>query len=532
MALVDEGDSIWLVWRPSTAQALRYPCKVLKVIRAAHSSTLVRLRFLQSNGYLDEDDDFQLAKAKLRGEADMKSRDRVHLDWAYRMQGVGEPDYQMSGYARDPRKRQQADVPPQDGQTGRRLETMETALSNLQAEVAALAGKFDAWDVTVSRMAEYQRQMGTLMEEIRKLKKAVGVDATLAEAAAGAAADFEAPMSMSMSMSRSDPVCAKCKRAVAYDMPLRSLLDVMAGDDRVEMADLFTDLGMVRANSPLKKLVQCGSCLEAGATRVVVCTSGGAGGKLACDWCRTSMTTKTTDAKSCWCGSKHSDCRGLCIENETDRQRNSFFLRKGLEVPVRHAVPWDSVTLIDTDLSEQWNDADYIMTATRSDSSMKALVILEVDNRSHAASMYTPANERVKNDGSFAAGASKSFDKILFVRINPAGEFATADEGMLNTDKRARWLILREWVATFLRYPYGAWAFEDKTLLYLFYDQTSSLIDRRPEKFQTVVTNRAPALPEGSSLADWACTLDPYLLMKGSQIAREVLALNSRLPQE
>ena len=71
------------------------------------------------------------------------------------------------------------------------------------------------------------------------------------------------------------------------------------------------------------------------------------------------------------------------------------------------------------------------------------------------------------------------------------------------------------------------------TLVYLYYHFDSELIDRRPEEFSTVVAYRAPALPmlPLPDLADWACTLDPYLAFKGSTLAQEHLALAGRHPQ-
>ena len=79
----------------------------------------------------------------------------------------------------------------------------------------------------------------------------------------------------------------------------------------------------------------------------------------------------------------------------------------------------------------------------------------------------------------------------------------------------------------------GTWAQGDKVLLYLYYNHDSQLIDRRPEAFTTVVAYQAPALPNSSpnSLADWACSNDPMLLTKGSDLAKEHLSLENRLAQ-
>ena len=58
-------------------------------------------------------------------------------------------------------------------------------------------------------------------------------------------------------------------------------------------------------------------------------------------------------------------------QNETNRQNNTLFLTKGL-APVREAVPFDEVKLVDVGL-EAWNDADYVIVA--SSPLGKALVI-------------------------------------------------------------------------------------------------------------------------------------------------------------
>ena len=86
----------------------------------------------------------------------------------------------------------------------------------------------------------------------------------------------------------------------------------------------------------------------------------------------------------------------------------------------------------------------------------------------------------------------------------------------------------------FLRYPLGVWAYEkDKTLVHLFYDHDLNLIDKRPAEFNTVVACKPPGLPAPAppDLADWSCTLDPYLAVKGSALAVEHLVLKDRHPQ-
>lgn len=103
-------------------------------------------------------------------------------------------------------------------------------------------------------------------------------------------------------------------------------------------------------------------------------------------------------------------------------------------------------------------------------------------------------------------------------------------------DRKERRLIARDWIVCFLRAPWGSWTLggdTGRTLVYLFYNCNSGLIDHQPAKFTTVVAYKAPALPTPPlpDLADWACTLDPYLAVKGSALAQEHLALAGRHPQ-
>jgi hypothetical protein len=67
--------------------------------------------------------------------------------------------------------------------------------------------------------------------------------------------------------------------------------------------------------------------------------------------------------------------------------------------------------------------------------------------------------------------------------------------------------------------------------MYLYYNHDSPLIDNRAGDFTTLVAYQPPALPNPlpNNLADWACSLDPMLLTKGSQVAQEHLSLNNRL---
>ena len=545
--LVDEGDAIWLVWREVRKPPQLYPCKVKTITHASSESASVFLLFHQDNGIYEEPSEIVLRRQAMYDEAAIRSTSRAHLDWGYRLKKTaGEQDFRRSAHASsaatgDTRQSQEPSPRTAAAAAGgkrtregesdtldrlRRVETclssLESGLSDLRGDLVVLRGKMDAWDRTVDRMGEYQRSHAMLQEEVRRLKRSTGLDAAPTDPAAGPS-DDPPPSS-----SASDPLCTACKKYVAFDAPMSGFLKHLSGGDKMVLSDLFTlPGGRVKAASAAKKLVRCSECMPAGALRLVVCASGGSGGRKQCDWCRCIFTTQTTDAASGWCGSKHSSCRTLVIENETNRQGNTQFLAKGIAT-VAAVVPWDEVKLIDVGL-EQYNDADYVIVAKSTLG--KALVILEIDNRGHAGGgIYSPAAEKQKNDGNFAAG--NGFDKVLFLRVNPSGQYTTS-EGEASLEKKARWLIVREWIVTFLRYPLGVWAYEkDKTLVYLFYDHDSNLIDKRPE-FNTVVAYKPPGLPAPTppDLADWSCSLDPYLAVKGSALAVEHLVLKDRHPQ-
>jgi hypothetical protein len=47
--LVDQGDSLWLVWREGKRAQL-YPCAVDSIVRSSPEATVVCLSFLQDNG--------------------------------------------------------------------------------------------------------------------------------------------------------------------------------------------------------------------------------------------------------------------------------------------------------------------------------------------------------------------------------------------------------------------------------------------------------------------------------------------------
>ena len=539
--LASEGDSVWLCWRPSREPIVVYPGKILRMVSAAPDSVTVRFRSYQVDGFYDDPQDIILRRASLCLESDINMRSRLHLDWSYRTRPMGDSDFHLSlcvtqstppgpSSVDGPPTKRRGFQPMQGGpqsQLEDRVARLESGLSGLMTDMSALRGRFDAWDVTVSRMGDYQRQHAMLVEEVRKLKLSVRLDASPGDATAGPVATFATTPQAQQRVSASDPLCSACGKDVAYDAPMHRLLPIMMGEGtKLDLADMFTIPGFrVKANSGLKKLFVCKSC-EKGSLKLVVCTSGGCGQRRACDWCRCYMSSSTTDAVSGLCGKKHSNCRGLVVDNESDRTGNSAFLAKGVAamVPV---VPWDEVRLIDTGL-EQWNDADYIIVAKSSLG--KVLIIIEIDNRCHAGGgESTSEKERDKNSGNFKA-AGDGFDRILFLRINPCGPYSTP-QGSANTHKHARWLVAREWWVTFLRAPFGAWAYGDKVLLYLYYNHDSPLIDHRTGDFTTLVAYQPPALPIPlpNNLADWACSLDPMLLTKGSQIAQEHLSLNSRL---
>lgn len=146
--------------------------------------------------------------------------------------------------------------------------------------------------------------------------------------------------------------------------------------------------------------------------------------------------------------------------------------------------------------------------------------------------LYTPEAEAAKNDGHFKVGR-EGYDRTLLLRINSSGEYVDAARTKANVPGKARWLVARGWVACFLRHGFGSWRWGDCMLARLYYDSTSTLIDKRPASHDTVVAYGSPALPapRPQELADWACCLDPYLLVKGSALAQEHLALAGRVAQ-
>ena len=59
--LVDQGDSLWLVWREGKRAQL-YPCSVDSIVRSSPEATVVRLSFLQDNGMYQEPSEILIVK--------------------------------------------------------------------------------------------------------------------------------------------------------------------------------------------------------------------------------------------------------------------------------------------------------------------------------------------------------------------------------------------------------------------------------------------------------------------------------------
>ena len=274
---MDASDAFWLVW-VSGRRKLVYPCKVVEMKSATgNGAVTMMIHSYQDNGFTEEEVTLR-AKARY-DESQIRAPSRQHLDWAVRTKALpGEADFKVSllatsgdsagtdtKQANDPApatKRGKQNRKPQEETLEQRLTICEQRVANnseattgLAAEVAELRGKFDAWDGTVKRMQDYMRQQGMLAEEVRMLKQAAapgagGCTAQADEAGPSGQADAEG--------TTSDPVCCTCKKNVAYDMPMRGLLEGLKGDTGLKLSDLFSPSGAVKAKSPLKKLVQCG----------------------------------------------------------------------------------------------------------------------------------------------------------------------------------------------------------------------------------------------------------------------------------
>ena len=98
--LVDEGDAIWLVWREVRKPAQLYPCKVKTITHASSESASVFLLFHQDNGVYEEPSEIVLRRQAMYDEGAMRSANRAHLDWGYRLKKTArEQDFQRSAHA-------------------------------------------------------------------------------------------------------------------------------------------------------------------------------------------------------------------------------------------------------------------------------------------------------------------------------------------------------------------------------------------------------------------------------------------------
>ena len=176
--LVDQGDSLWLVWREGKRAQL-YPCAVDSIVRSSPEATVVRLSFLQDNGVYQEPSEIALRSSARFDEGAMRSPNRAHMDWGYRTTSVGESYFKPSahmasssrGRSDEPanarvKRRGSPPVPEETlerlQRVEERLSTMEKALVDVRGDMAALRGTLDSWDRTVDRMAKYQRSHAML----------------------------------------------------------------------------------------------------------------------------------------------------------------------------------------------------------------------------------------------------------------------------------------------------------------------------------------------------------------------------------
>ncbi len=212
------GDAaIWLVWWSDGTRYV-YPCRVLQVVSTDAAASMVILRYYQDNGVWDDPDQVALRVAALHDEAAIHQESRLHLDWAFRttsMPGEGRrqqrpapaltpPDAPAPTSSRPAPSNERPPPPkrvrentaaapaagnaasgsqfqPQDDVVNRlgRCEDMfgvcQAQMAKLGGEITELKGKFDAWDVTLQRMQDYQRQQAMMAEELRKLKRIASI---------------------------------------------------------------------------------------------------------------------------------------------------------------------------------------------------------------------------------------------------------------------------------------------------------------------------------------------------------------------
>ena len=188
--------------------------------------------------------------------------------------------------------------------------------------------------------------------------------------------------------------------------------------------------------------------------------------------------------------------------------------------------------LIDVD-PNAYNNADYAVVAASSLG--KARVLIEIDNNQHAGGgQYSPELERQKNTSNLACG--KDFDRVLLLRISPCGRYrmAVGEEG--NADKKARLLIARDWIACFLRAP-PALVDGVSGIVQLLQTCRCQMQPRRSRRSRPRHSSRdcqaqehvasdgqAATTRSPGARPPRACTLDPYLAIKGSALAQQHLA--------
>ncbi len=95
--------------------------------------------------------------------------------------------------------------------------------------------------------------------------------------------------------------------------------------------------------------------------------------------------------------------------------------------------------------------------------------------------------------------------------------------------KKARWLVARDWIVTFLRAPWRTFA--DKTLVYLYYDSGFALIDRRPNVTLSLPTNHPLCQPMQATWQTMHAHSTWATLTKGNNVAQECLALENMFEQ-
>jgi hypothetical protein len=253
MDLVDEGDAIWLVWREVRKAPQLYPCKVKTITQTSSESVSVFLLFHQDNGIYEEPSEIVLRREARYDEGSIKSVNRAHLDWCYRLKKTaGEQDFQRSAHASsaatgEARQSQEPSLPraaaataaggkrTREGESERSdildrlrrvengLSSLESGLSDLRGDFVSLRGTLDSWDRTVDRMGEYQRSHAMLQEEVRRIKRSTGLDAAPTDPATAGPSSSDAPPASS---SASDPMCSGCKKYVAFDAPMSAFSSI------------------------------------------------------------------------------------------------------------------------------------------------------------------------------------------------------------------------------------------------------------------------------------------------------------------